>query len=192
MYFAKYCQNCKKSTHCCVFEDKKGFTFLTPSDAKAISDFTGLAPRDFVQYTPLSKDVILDLETCDEVKEGSLRATQLDSKGRILRLKTRENGRCIFLQDDGKCGIYGVRPNICRIYPFWAMRLLDDKIKVIRHDVIPTCPIIRSLEKKTDDVELVLTPKRIEIVTELYVRILKEQAEYKRDIKGFIKEHKLD
>lgn len=28
-------------------------------------------------------------------------------------------GRCIFLGDDGRCGIYAVRPLQCRTYPFW-------------------------------------------------------------------------
>lgn len=28
-------------------------------------------------------------------------------------------GACIFLDTEGKCGIYAVRPVQCRTYPFW-------------------------------------------------------------------------
>jgi Fe-S-cluster containining protein len=189
MYFASYCKDCKKSTHCCVFEKDNGFTFLTPANAKLIHQTTGLPYSQFATYEPLSAKSIHALKTSDEVREGALRATQLDAKGRILRLKTKENGRCIFLQDNGRCGIYAIRPNICRIYPFWAMRLLDGNVKVIRHDSIPTCPIIRSLEKKDSDVELTLSNKRITDVKALFADILEEQASYKKDIKSFVKEH---
>jgi Fe-S-cluster containining protein len=29
----------------------------------------------------------------------------------------KENGKCIFLSDELKCKIYGIRPDICRLYP---------------------------------------------------------------------------
>lgn len=32
------------------------------------------------------------------------------------------DGRCFFLDDDGRCTVYGIRPKGCRLYPL-AMRL---------------------------------------------------------------------
>lgn len=29
------------------------------------------------------------------------------------------DGRCPFLQDNGRCGVYPVRPRQCRTYPWW-------------------------------------------------------------------------
>ena len=35
------------------------------------------------------------------------------------------SGACIFLDADGRCGIYAVRPGQCRTYPFWP-ELVND------------------------------------------------------------------
>jgi Fe-S-cluster containining protein len=31
----------------------------------------------------------------------------------------QRDGRCVFLDESGACGIYPVRPMQCRTYPFW-------------------------------------------------------------------------
>ncbi len=191
MYFASYCKNCKKSSHCCIFEDGKGFTFVTPSDARVIAKETGLSYAEFLNYSPLAPKVIAALKGADEMREGALRATQVDSSGRILRLKQQANGRCVFLRDDGKCGIYHIRPNICRIYPFWAMELIDGRIKVIRHDTIPTCPIVKAMEKKDKDIETILSQRHADELRSLFSSILAEIPIYKKEIKAFVKEAKL-
>jgi Fe-S-cluster containining protein len=35
----------------------------------------------------------------------------------VYEMKKTENGKCVFLKDDA-CGIYRIRPLICRFYPF--------------------------------------------------------------------------
>ncbi|MBT8507937.1 Fe-S oxidoreductase [Methanomicrobiaceae archaeon CYW5] len=37
-------------------------------------------------------------------------------------LRTREDGRCIFLDDEGRCRIYDRRFSICRVYPYMLHR----------------------------------------------------------------------
>lgn len=34
-------------------------------------------------------------------------------------LASRTDGRCVFLQDHGRCRVYGARPVQCQTYPFW-------------------------------------------------------------------------
>lgn len=46
------------------------------------------------------------------------------------------NGRCFFLQPDGKCRIYQVRPLVCRFYPFTLQRI--GETYVFQAD--PSCP----------------------------------------------------
>lgn len=41
---------------------------------------------------------------------------RLDDAGLVA---TDNAGACIFLDPDGQCGIYAVRPVQCRTYPFW-------------------------------------------------------------------------
>jgi Fe-S-cluster containining protein len=45
--------------------------------------------------------------------------------------------RCQFLTDEGRCGIYPVRPVQCRTWPFWDVNLDPD---VWRRDVNAICP----------------------------------------------------
>ena len=45
--------------------------------------------------------------------------------------------RCQFLGDDGRCGIYPVRPVQCRTWPFWDLNL---ERRVWEEEVNPTCP----------------------------------------------------
>ena len=45
--------------------------------------------------------------------------------------------RCAFLGEDGKCGVYEVRPVQCRTWPFWDVNL---KRATWEGDVNPTCP----------------------------------------------------
>lgn len=57
--------------------------------------------------------------------------------------KWDETGRCENLQDDGKCGIYDKRPNICRIE--W----ITEKAKLNKNNFYPE--LIKSCNKLMDD-----------------------------------------
>ncbi len=157
MHFERFCKVCPESVHCCIFKGKKGFAFLTQKDAERIKKNTKKEFDEFMDYSPLNKKMIEALKNDDPLLEGGLRYSQLDKKKRILRLRTKKNGRCIFLADNGKCSIYDIRPSICRIYPFWGIRLMSGKIKIIEHDINPKCGIIKSLKKKDKKVDEALS-----------------------------------
>lgn len=168
----KHCKTCPPRTHCCMFKDDIGFTFVSLSDAKEIKKRIKKDYSFFLDYSPLSKENITLLEG-DPALEGYLRYSLLDM-GRILRLKTK-NGRCIFLNDDNACEIYDIRPNVCKIYPLWAMRLTDNSLKVISHDSEPTCP---ALESYTGDIEDVLSITEIDSTKKIFKLIEQEASNY--------------
>src|SRR3989344_7972748 len=140
------CKNCKRDVHCCIFMTPSQFAFVGLKHAKLIKKKINKDYDQFLDYSPLPKNAVKALKDCDLCLEGALRYSQLDDKNQLLRLKARKDKRCIFLNDSGKCGIYDVRPNICRIFPFWAIRLNNGKLKIITHDMTPSCSAARSLD----------------------------------------------
>jgi len=140
MDFMGKCTRC--GSDCCIFKDNLGFAFIGIGDARKIKKAIKWDYCYFLDFSPLKKKTVAALRTCDPSLEGALRFSQLDNKGRILRLKTRRGARCIFLNESNGCDIYSHRPNVCRIYPFWAIRLISNRIKVIEHDPLPICQII--------------------------------------------------
>ena len=187
MEFQSNCKRCRKDAHCCIFE-KCGFTFVSPKNAKDIKQKINKDYSYFLDYSPLSKKVVDVLKNCDPALEGKMRYLQLNKQNRILRLKLKKGGRCIFLGNDGLCEIYGQRPNICRIFPFWAMRLANGKIKVIEQDVNLKCSAIKSLAKGHEDIEKALLRSEIIAIRKIFRDIEKESVSYKKQIKRFVKE----
>ncbi len=45
-------------------------------------------------------------------------------EGRFVAVIKKRDGRCVFLGDDG-CRVYGARPLLCRMYPFYVERQGD-------------------------------------------------------------------
>lgn len=181
MYFKKYCSICAPKTHCCTFDHNAGFTFVGIQDAKKIQKETKKEYTDFLDFSPLPKATLRLLKKEDPALEGALRYSQLDNKNRILRLKKQKDGKCIFLKNK-KCSIYQFRPKICRIYPYWAMRLLDNSLKIIEHDTTKRCPIIQADEQ--------ILKKQSEELKKIFTEIERETVHYQKEIKKFVK--KLD
>ncbi len=171
MNLNKYCKACKKEVHCCIFKNNSGFTFVGIKDAKRIKDKTKKEYNEFLDYSPLPEKLIAELKCDDPSLEGALRHSQLNNK-RLLRLKIKKDGRCIFLDDSGKCQIYIIRPNVCKIFPFWAMRLENKKIKVIEHDVYPKCPLVKKA----------LLNKQKSLIKKIFRDIEKEDIYYKKNM----------
>ena len=44
-----------------------------------------------------------------------------------LVLASETSGKCVFLQKDGGCRVYRVRPLQCQTYPFWPENLSSQK-----------------------------------------------------------------
>ncbi len=184
MSFIKICSRCNKKVHCCIFNDG-GFVFASPKNARAIRQKIKKDYSYFLDYSPLPKNVVLDLKHSDPCLESSLRYSQLDSKSRILRLKTAKDGRCIFLGADGLCKIYSIRPNVCRIFPFWAMRLTSGRIKIIEHDLTHRCGAIESLAKEGCDIEESFSAKKKAELKKVFKNIEKEACSYRKQIRKF-------
>ncbi|MBT4334504.1 YkgJ family cysteine cluster protein [archaeon] len=181
MNFKKQCKTCPTRKHCCIFKGDAGFTFVSLSNAKDIKKKIKKDYSFFLDYSPLSKKTINLLKEGDPALEGYLRYSLLDKKGRLLRLKTKKDGKCIFLNDDKKCEIYDIRPNICKIYPLWAMRLTDNSIKVITHDSEPECPILES--RNTENIEDILSKKEINVIKKIFKLIEKETIDSRKSLK---------
>lgn len=182
----KHCKKCPKNVHCCIFKQNSGFTFVGIKDAKIIKSHTKKPYNFFLNYSPMSKRVVNYLKNDDPVLEGSLRYSQLENKNRILRLKTKQDGRCIFLNDKNLCDIYNIRPNICRIFPFWAMKLINGKIKVIPHDVEPGCKVINLLIEREEDIDKILSKAEKNKLKRIFKQIKQEDKYYKKNITKFI------
>lgn len=182
MNLKKYCEKCKEDVHCCIFK-KGGFVFVGISDAKNIKNKIKKNYNEFLDYSSLSKKTIELLKKDDPMSEGFLRFSQIDKNGRILRLK-KKRGKCIFLNEFGICDIYDVRPNICKIYPFWAIELLNKKIMITSHGEKPTCKAIKNI-KMQKDIKNLLDKKEIKEITDIYLNIKKENKEYKKNINNF-------
>lgn len=187
MSYTNDCLSCKKTAHCCIFREGE-FAFVGLEDARRIKKKTGKDYDSFLDYSPLSKKIISGLKKDDMSLEGYLRFKQLDSEGRILRMKSLKNGRCIFLDEKNRCSIYDIRPNICRIYPFWAMKLTNGRTKVITHDPEPDCTITKDLLLQKD-IENILSKEEIFEFKKIFAKINKEDKIYRKNIKSFVKEN---
>jgi Fe-S-cluster containining protein len=102
---------CKKCGDCC-----KGYggTFVSPDDIKAIANFIGQNPNDFVgRYCQMSGDLPVLLQD--------------------------DNEYCVFW--DGQCTIHPVKPRMCRAWPFIEGVLAD---VANWHIMAQFCPGIRT------------------------------------------------
>ncbi len=181
------CSNCPKDTHCCVFEKNKGFVFVGIKDAEKIMKRIKQEYSYFLDYSPLPKSVVKILKNDDKLAEGGLRYSQLDKNGSLLRLKKHKNGKCIFLNQKNLCEIYNIRPNICRIYPYWAIKLINGKIKIIPHDFESNCKLIKSNIKKQKDIKQIISKKESAEIKRTFKKIIEEDKYYKKNIKKFVK-----
>jgi Fe-S-cluster containining protein len=103
------CSRC--ASRCCERQ-----VVLSTSEAMRIGFALGLRLRSFVETMPWTRGVGLVISW----------PFKLDDGGRtVLRFKRSEHG-CTHLVRPGtatsRCGIYGVRPSLCRLYPF----IVDD------------------------------------------------------------------
>ena len=107
---------CARSGNCCAIPG--GIVRVTPAEAAAIADHLGMTVDAFAS-----------------------RYLQPDG----VRLKEGLGTRCVFLRDGvhASCGIYPVRPQKCREWPFWPEVRTDDQLRQL---VVRTCPGIRPLD----------------------------------------------
>jgi len=109
MNYLKFCSKCKANC-CCLENDEKGIIFIGIKDAIKINKKTG---KDFSEFLDFSK---LTSSAIRKNVDKSCRKMLLDR--RLLRMKKRKNGACVFLNKLGVCSIHNFRSLICRLYPF--------------------------------------------------------------------------
>lgn len=86
--------DCSRCGRCCIAVNDH-YVFMSETEAERIRDYLDLSRRWFRR------------RYLERLEEGDLVAA---SEG---------DGRCVFLEIDGRCRIYPVRPVQCRTYPFW-------------------------------------------------------------------------
>jgi Fe-S-cluster containining protein len=94
------CFECTQCGDCCKTRGEYAYVYVSRAESRAIAE-------------------LLDLPTAQFKRKH----TFVDEDGwRQLRFA---EGRCAFLGDDGRCGIYAARPVQCRTFPFWP-EFVDD------------------------------------------------------------------
>ena len=191
MDFRHYCKNCNRYASCCIFKNKSEFAFVGLNDAKRIKRFIKKDYNYFLDYSTFPKSVVKRLRKGDPSLEGTLRYKQLD-KNRLLRLKSKKDKRCVFLDKNNCCEIYEVRPNICKIYPFWAMKLINGRIKVVPHGTESKCNTLKVINKDWEDVEKGLSKKEVLDIKNVFNKIVNENKNYVKHIKLFVRQNKIN
>lgn len=102
------CIKCKE--HCCIGPIG---TFITIRDAKRIADYTKMPMSEFCFYGNISKDKKWQKEL---VKDRDHSYFKISDRGKVLQLRARDNGECIFLKDL-KCTVHEAKPLVCKIFP---------------------------------------------------------------------------
>jgi Fe-S-cluster containining protein len=137
-----------KCTRCAALCCKLGGPALTKKDVDRIKD-AGYRVKDFLEPTNGKRSSVL--------LSGDM--------------KSREDGSCVFLEFDAelncyKCGIYDIRPLLCRFYPF---SLEIDDSNCIALKFIPCCKGLNNPEGEPLDEKFVsnnlleLLPEAVEL-----------------------------
>ena len=127
----------------------------------------------------------MPFHTAFELAEDGLKPFELDVGLRIFVLKRSADTYCQFLGrygDEFRCGVYGLRPATCRLYPF-TFNDGDQRIgpKLIR------CPVPFGLSPDRE-LEMTATAKKALEDWALHDEIIKKwKRKRKRDLESFLK-----
>lgn len=128
------CLKCaKQGRDCCREAHAK---FLTLKDAERIAGYLGIPVNAFALYGGLKDEDREEYIYINRDQRYYYDLTRRDD--RLLQLKYKSNGSCMFQNHHGRCDIYPVRPLICRTYPFW----LSEEGDIIFDGCSSDCPIV--------------------------------------------------
>ena len=105
----EFCNDCLAVNNCCSKVKKDGRIeppFLTNQDVQNISNYINEPIENF----------------CENRSPGN---------DNMIFLKSNEHEKCIFLDDNMKCKIYGVRPLDCRLFPLDVTKIENDYYWII-------------------------------------------------------------
>ena len=128
---------CTRCGGCCTSRGEYGYVYLNDREVVAIARYLGLVPHEFRR-----KYTFIDEYGWTQV---------------VLE------DRCVFLNPDGSCRIYPVRPVQCRTFPFWR-DLVDDGEWTAEarelcegvghgklHQIEDVEPLMRAMERAEDE-----------------------------------------
>jgi Fe-S-cluster containining protein len=95
--------SCQRCGRCCT----NFGVCVMPSDVARISRALNLDPADFISTIPEPPQ-----------RERKEPAIIIDGKPSLMILKWAIGRVCFFYQENKGCGIYDIRPKLCRTYPF--------------------------------------------------------------------------
>jgi Fe-S-cluster containining protein len=181
-----HCAECMKNDEDCCSSFYARFATL--GDAQRIAKLLGKKPSAFLKYAELSKN---DKGTNLYAKKPHGYYYDLVSEGKILQLRTKRNGSCIFFEK-GSCRIYPSRPLACRIFPFWFSK--GGNIIVDNNGI--NCPIVcgkKALNENPSEAEITAGIRKIghteKKMVHLISQLMKEIDEYKENINSFVKKN---
>jgi Fe-S-cluster containining protein len=195
---SSYCLECSKSgLDCCREAHAK---FLTLKDAVRIAEYRGEDINKFARYTELKDEDREEYIYIHKHRSYYYDVTQMDD--RLLQLKDKSDGSCMFQEENGRCAIYPARPLICRTYPFW----LSEGGDIIFDWCSSDCPIVcavtgnddpENMEKLDDPsgacqmkalMHIGQTPQSIRPQLD---QMMSEIEDYKTNIKAFVEKHRI-
>ena len=93
---------CQKCGQCCKTHEENAYVYLSGADVDAISDYLGKKRINFLN------------DHCLNDKNGCVHLSMT-------------KGDCNFLDKNGVCQIYPVRPMQCKTWPFWTENLSEEE-----------------------------------------------------------------
>ena len=110
---------CRMCAHCC---EGRGGIVVSPADLTRLAAFLHLAPEEAVK------------------RYG-------EHSGGKLKIRTGDDGRCIFFRDGQGCGVHEGKPAICRAWPFFRGNIEDPASLALAKDFCPgIAPEVRHAE----------------------------------------------
>lgn len=105
---------CLRCGNCC--KDKNTLVNLTFMDILRIQKYLDY---DYKQLMEVIGFYIFENEpTEDQIKQMVVPPILTQRGKAFVALKKAADGRCVYLNENNECKIYGARPNICRTFPF--------------------------------------------------------------------------
>lgn len=177
------CSGCTES--CCIGDYG---TFVTLQDVNRISSYTGLAPAQFAEYGSICDDPEGQKELMEEKSHSYFEYT---ASGKILKLKSTIDKKCVFLKD-GACKIRTSRPLICRIFPL-GFRRTKDKITLFVENEDGYCRMTKTASVQDILNSLGLTEKEaLQLIKQFLDEVEKyKEAERRKEIEKVFHTEKL-
>jgi Fe-S-cluster containining protein len=195
---SSYCLECSKNEKDCCREAHA--KFVTLNDARRIAEFLGKEINTFTVYGDLRDE---DREEYIYITADPNYYYELTRKdGKLLQLKDKSDGSCIFQEENGRCHIYPARLLICRTYPFWYSR----ENNIIFDGCSSDCSIVCAVTGNDDPMDVSKLPDRggghikraLEYIghtpgsiRRVLDQMMDEIEDYRNNIHEFVRENKI-